>query len=92
MGGRSRWKVPAVDYNLLKKLSRKGGGKSKAVLKVHCRASVILPDFVGRTICVYNGRRYIPVCISEEMVGHKLGEFSPTRTYTGHNFDNKNKK
>ncbi len=88
---RSLKKGPYVHYKLEKKiLANKESGK-KTVVKTWSRASMITPDFVGETIAVHNGRQFIPVYITENMVGHKLGEFSPTRSFRGHAGDKKNK-
>ncbi len=89
---RSSWKGPFVDRYLLKKaeVARESGRKD--VIKIWSRRSTILPQFVGLTFGVYNGRKHIPVLISEDMVGHKFGEFSPTRTYFGHTADKKAKR
>ena len=89
---RSAWKGPFVDSHLLKKaeLAREKG--SKEVIKTWSRRSTILPQFVGLTFGVYNGRKHIPVMVSEEMIGQKLGEYSPTRTYYGHAADKKAKR
>ena len=90
---RSIWKGPFVDGYLLKKadVARSSGGRNE-VIKIWSRRSTILPHFVGLTFGVYNGRKHIPVHVSEEMVGHKFGEFSPTRTFTGHAADKKAKR
>jgi small subunit ribosomal protein S19 len=82
---RSVWKGPFVDGYLLKKAdaARGAGGRTQAI-KTWSRRSTILPQFVGLTFQVHNGNKFIPVLVSEDMVGHKLGEFSPTRTYHGH--------
>jgi small subunit ribosomal protein S19 len=90
---RSIWKGPFVDGYLLKKAdaARAGGGRNE-VIKIWSRRSTILPHFVGLTFGVYNGRKHIPVYVSEEMVGHKFGEFSPTRTFNGHAADKKAKR
>ena len=87
---RSVWKGPFVDGYLLKKAeaARGTGGRSQAI-KTWSRRSTILPQFVGLTFGVYNGKKFIPVNVTEEMVGHKLGEFSPTRTFTSHAGDKK---
>ena len=89
---RSAWKGPFVDSHLLKtaELVREKG--SKEVIKTWSRRSTILPQFVGLTFGVYNGRKHIPVMVSEEMIGQKLGEYSPTRTYYGHAADKKAKR
>ena len=81
---RSVWKGPFVDGYLIKKadLVRESGRND--VIKTWSRSSMIIPDFVGQTIAVHNGRQFIPVYITENMVGHKLGEFSPTRSFKGH--------
>ncbi|MGQ9484735.1 MAG: 30S ribosomal protein S19 [Desulfosoma sp.] len=88
---RSLRKGPFVDEHLLKKvLTAKETGDRK-VIKTWSRRSTILPDFVGLTVAVHNGKKFIPVFITENMVGHKLGEFSPTRTFYGHAGDKKSK-
>ena len=81
---RSLKKGPYVHYKLNKKVEKNIQDNKKAVIKTWSRASMITPDFVGQTIAVYNGRQFIPVYITENMVGHKLGEFSPTRSFRGH--------
>ncbi|MBL4599108.1 MAG: 30S ribosomal protein S19 [Rhizobiaceae bacterium] len=86
---RSLWKGPFVDGYLLKKAEKVREGGRSEVIKTWSRRSTILPNFVGLTFGVYNGRKHIPVSISEDMVGHKLGEFSPSRTYYGHGADKK---
>ena len=85
---RSVWQGPFVDLYLLKKAeqAQEAGGK-KQVIKTWSRRSTIMPQFVGLTFNVYNGHKFIPVYVSEDMVGHKLGEFAPTRTYHGHAAD-----
>lgn len=80
---RSLKKGPYVDQKLLKKIRRLKPG-SKEIIKVWCRASTITPEMIGRTIGIHNGREHIPVFITEEMVGHKLGEFAPTRKFIVH--------
>ena len=80
---RSIKKGPFIDFKLEKRVLEMNEGK-KLVLKTWSRRSVISPDFVGHTIAVHNGNKFIPVYITENMVGHKLGEFSPTRTFRGH--------
>jgi len=80
---RSIKKGPFIDFKLEKRILEMNEGK-KSVLKTWSRRSVISPDFVGHTIAVHNGNKFIPVYITENMVGHKLGEFSPTRTFRGH--------
>ncbi len=86
---RSVWKGPFVDGYLLKKAETSRASGRNEVIKIWSRRSTILPQFVGLTFGVYNGRKFIPVLITEEMIGHKMGEFSPTRTYTGHTADKK---
>ena len=86
---RSLWKGPFVDGYLLKKAEAGRTSGRKDVIKTWSRRSTILPQFVGLTFGVYNGKKFIPVNVTEEMVGHKLGEFSPTRTFTSHAGDKK---
>jgi small subunit ribosomal protein S19 len=81
---RSIKKGPFIDFKLDKRVSEMNEGQKKSVIKTWSRRSVISPDFVGHTIAVHNGNKFIPVYITENMVGHKLGEFSPTRTFRGH--------
>jgi len=81
---RSTKKGPFVDATLLEKITAMNGTGEKRVLKTWSRRSTILPDMVGHTLAVHNGKKFIPVYISENMVGHKLGEFSPTRIFKGH--------
>jgi len=81
---RSLWKGPFVDGYLLKKADAARGSGRSEVIKTWSRRSTILPQFVGLTFGVYNGQKHIPVFVSEEMVGHKLGEFAPTRQFSGH--------
>jgi small subunit ribosomal protein S19 len=81
---RSLKKGPFVEERLLARVQTMNQKNEKQVLRTWSRASVIFPDFIGHTIAVYNGRKHIPVFISENMVGHRLGEFAPTRTYRGH--------
>tara|TARA_B100001115_G_C15593677_1_gene284028 strand:- start:101 stop:376 length:276 start_codon:yes stop_codon:yes gene_type:complete len=89
---RSIWKGPFVDGHLIKKVQDYlKDGKSRPI-KTWSRRSTILPQFVGITFNVYNGKKFIPVLVSEEMVGQKLGEYAPTRTYFGHTADKKVKK
>jgi small subunit ribosomal protein S19 len=88
---RSLKKGPYVFHKLERKVQRNIESNKKAVIKTWSRASMITPDFVGQTIAVHNGRQFVPVYITENMVGHKLGEFSPTRTYRGHGSDKKKK-
>ena len=77
-------KGPYIHYKLQKKIDAMNESGKNSVIKTWSRASMISPDFVGKTIGVHNGRQFIPVFITENMVGHKLGEFSPTRTFRGH--------
>tara|TARA_Y100000590_G_scaffold469819_1_gene659928 strand:- start:1115 stop:1381 length:267 start_codon:yes stop_codon:yes gene_type:complete len=84
---RSVKKGPFIDEKLLKKVSEVEKGKKKKVIKTWSRRSVIAPEFVGHTIAIHNGKQFIPVFISENMVGHKLGEFAPTRTFRVHSGD-----
>ena len=86
---RSVKKGPFIDEKLLKKVSEIGKGKKKKVIKTWSRRSVIAPEFVGHTIAIHNGKQFIPLFISENMVGHKLGEFAPTRTFRVHSGDRK---
>ena len=81
---RSVKKGPFVSERLLKRINDMNKSGKKAVLKTWSRASTIFPDFVGHTIAVHDGRKHVPVYVTEEMVGHKLGEFAPTRTFRGH--------
>lgn len=89
---RSVWKGPFVDGYLLKKAETARSSGRKEPIKTWSRRSTILPQFVGLTFNVYNGRKFIPVLVTETMVGHKLGEFSPTRTFHGHTGDKKVKR
>jgi small subunit ribosomal protein S19 len=83
--GRSIKKGPYIDHNLEEKVEGMNGGKTKkGVIKTWSRRSKISPDFVGHTFAVHNGNKFIPVYVTEFMVGHKLGEFSPTRNFRGH--------
>jgi len=86
---RSLKKGPFIHYKLQKKLDVMNESGKNSVIKTWSRASMISPDFVGKTIAVHNGRQFIPVFVTENMVGHKLGEFSPTRTYRGHGTNRK---
>ena len=81
---RSVWKGPYFDITLFKKVKKSKEENSKTPIKTWSRRSTVIPDFVGVTISVYNGKSFIPVYVTEDMVGHKLGEFSPTRTFFGH--------
>ena len=89
---RSSWKGPFVDGYLLKKAEAVQNSGRKYVIKTWSRRSTILPQFVGLTFGVYNGQKHVPVSVSEDMVGMKLGEFSPTRTFYGHASDKKAKR
>ena len=86
---RSVWKGPFVDGYLLKKAEAVRESGRNQQIKTWSRRSTILPQFVGLTFAVHNGKKHVPVLVSEDMVGHKLGEFSPTRTYYGHTADKK---
>ena len=81
---RSRKKGPYVDANLQRKIEALNQSNEKRVIKTWARASTIIPEMVGHTIAVHDGRKHVPIYITEDMVGHKLGEFAPTRTYRGH--------
>jgi len=81
---RSVKKGPFVDENLQKRIQEMNGRNEKRVVKTWARRSTIIPEFVGHTLAIHNGNKFIPVFISENMVGHKLGEFAPTRTFRGH--------
>ena len=89
---RSIKKGPYIDHNVEKKVLSMNEGGKKSVIKTWSRRSTVLPDFVGLTFNVYNGQKFIPVSVNEDMVGHKLGEFAPTRNYYGHGADKKGKK
>ena len=89
---RSVWKGPFVDSYVLKKAAKAQESTRNEVIKIWSRRSTILPQFVGLTFGVYNGQKHIPVSVSEDMIGHKFGEFSPTRTYYGHMADKKAKR
>ena len=89
---RSVWKGPFIDGYLLKKAEKPRASGRKEVIRTWSRRSTILPQFVGLTFGVHNGRKFVPVLVTENMVGHKLGEFSPTRTYYGHTSDRKAKR
>ena len=81
---RSIKKGPSIDHNVAKKVATQNEGNKKTVIKTWSRRSMISPDFVGHTCAVHNGNKFIPVYVTENMVGHKLGEFSPTRTFRRH--------
>ena len=89
---RSVWKGPFVDLHLLKKAQTAQETNARSPIKTWSRRSTILPDFVGLTFNVYNGRKFVPVAVNEDMVGMKLGEFAPTRTFHGHASDKKGKR
>ncbi len=89
---RSVWKGPFVDSFVLKKAAKSRESGRNEVIKIWSRRSTILPQFVGLTFAVYNGKKHIPVNVSEDMIGHKFGEFAPTRTYYSHAADKKAKR
>jgi small subunit ribosomal protein S19 len=89
---RSVWKGPFVDGFLLRKSEKARASGSNAIIKIWTRRSTILPQFVGLTFGVYNGQKHIPVLVTEDMVGHKFGEFAPTRTFHGHSGDKRAKR
>ena len=89
---RSLKKGPFIDPKLERKVLRMNEGGQKRLIKTWARRSMISPDFVGHTIAVHNGNKFIPVYVSENMVGHKLGEFAPTRTFRGHAGNRKDKR
>lgn len=87
--GRSLKKGPFADEYLMKKVESVDTSKKKVVIKTWSRRSTIFPQFIGHTFAVYDGRKHVPVYVTEDMVGHKLGEFAPTRTYKGHTDDDR---
>ena len=89
---RSLFKGPFVDTHLLKKVETAAANNERRPIKTWSRRSMVLPEMVGLTIAIHNGRQHVPVLINEDMVGHKLGEFAPTRTYRGHAADKKAKR
>ena len=89
---RSVWKGPFVDSYLLKKAEAARGSGRNEIIKTWSRRSTIMPQFVGLTFGVYNGKKFLPVLVTENMVGHKFGEFAPTRTFFGHAADKKAKR
>ena len=89
---RSLFKGPFVDTHLLKKVEAAAANNERRPIKTWSRRSMVMPEMVGLTIAIHNGRQHIPVLINEDMVGHKLGEFAPTRTYRGHAADKKAKR
>ncbi|WP_066189215.1 MULTISPECIES: 30S ribosomal protein S19 [Gracilibacillus] len=90
--GRSLKKGPFADDHLLKKIDKLNEDDKKTVVRTWSRRSTIFPSFVGHTIAVYDGRKHVPVYVTEDMVGHKLGEFAPSRTYRGHAGDDRKTK
>ena len=90
--GRSLKKGPFVDEHLMKKVEAQKDLPKKKVIKTWSRRSTIFPNFIGYTIAVYDGRKHVPVYVTEDMVGHKLGEFVPTRTFKGHKDDDRSSK
>ena len=89
---RSLKKGPFIDEHLMKKVEALNAAGKKEVIKTWSRRSTIYPQFVGHTVAVHNGKEHLPVYVTEDMVGHKFGEFAPTRTYRGHGKDKKAKK
>lgn len=89
---RSVWKGPFIEKSLLKKVEEARSAGKNTVIKTWSRRSTILPNMIGLTFGVHNGKKFIPVVVSDQMIGHKLGEFAPTRTYYGHGADKKAKK
>ena len=89
---RSVWKGPFVDAHLLQKAEKVRGSGRNEVIRSWSRRSTILPQFVGLTFGVYNGKKFVPVLVTEDMIGHKFGEFSPTRTFFGHTADKRAKR
>jgi small subunit ribosomal protein S19 len=87
--GRSLKKGPFVDEHLITKIEKLNETNGKQVIKTWSRRSTIFPQFIGHTVAVYDGRKHVPVYVTEDMVGHKLGEFAPTRAYKGHGNDDK---
>lgn len=85
--GRSSKKGPFIEQNLREKIETMNSGGDRRVIRTWARASTIYPAMIGHTIAVHDGRRHVPIFITEQMVGHKLGEFAPTRTYRGHGRD-----
>ncbi|MBE9516716.1 MAG: 30S ribosomal protein S19 [Proteobacteria bacterium] len=86
---RSVYKGPFIDHHLMVKVEKAQAENSRKPIKTWSRRSTVLPEFIGLTIAVHNGRQHVPILVSENMVGHKLGEFVPTRTYRGHVADKK---
>ena len=81
---RAVWKGPFVEESLIKKVEKQKNEPNRKPIKTWSRKSTIIPDFVGVSLLIYNGKKFIPITISEDMVGHKLGEFAPTRSFSGH--------
>ena len=90
--GRSLKKGPFADEHLMKKVEALNAANEKRVIKTWSRRSTIFPQFVGHTIAVHDGRKHVPIYVSEDMVGHKLGEFAPTRTFKGHAGDERSSR
>jgi small subunit ribosomal protein S19 len=86
---RSVKKGPFIDHHLFKKVRENGDASARKVIKTWSRRSTIMPEMIGHTFAVHNGRKFIPVFVTDNMVGHKLGEFAPTRTFVGHPSDKK---
>ncbi|MCY3810433.1 MAG: 30S ribosomal protein S19 [Gammaproteobacteria bacterium] len=89
---RSLRKGPFVDLHLMRKVNEAAANNDRRPIRTWSRRSMIIPDMVGLTIAVHNGRAHVPVFVSEDMVGHKLGEFAPTRTYRGHDADRRSRR
>ena len=89
---RSLYKGPFVDTHLMKKVETAAASNERRPIRTWSRRSMVVPEMVGLTIAIHNGRQHVPVLINEDMVGHKLGEFAPTRTYRGHAADKKAKR
>ncbi len=85
--GRSSKKGPYIDANLEQKIAKMNSSGDRRVIRTWARASTIYPDMIGHTVAIHDGRRHVPIFVTEQMVGHKLGEFAPTRTYRGHGKD-----
>ena len=89
---RSVWKGPFVEESLIKKVDKQKGDSNKKPIKTWSRKSTIIPDFIGASFLIYNGKKFIPITVSEDMVGHKFGEFAPTRQFFGHTPEDKKAK
>ncbi len=85
--GRSSKKGPYIDSNLREKIETANASGERRVIRTWARASTVFPDMIGHTVAIHDGRRHVPIFVTEQMVGHKLGEFAPTRTYRGHGRD-----